>query len=61
MYPDPQRLENTISIRDAMRQIGQKADAIVEFLDVRIEDEYLDGITEAPHRPFSPAPVSGQP
>jgi hypothetical protein len=47
MYPDPQRLENISSIRDAMRQIGQEADAIVELLDARIEDEYLDGSTKA--------------
>ncbi len=47
MYPDPQRLEDITSIRDAMRQISQEADAIVELLDVRIEDEQLDGRTEA--------------
>ncbi|MDP8925564.1 MAG: hypothetical protein M3M97_01355 [Actinomycetota bacterium] len=47
MYPDPQRLEDITSIRDAMRQISQEADAIVELLDVRIEDEHLDGRTEA--------------
>jgi predicted ATPase len=47
MYPDPQRLENIISIRDAMRQISHEADAVVELLDARIEDEYLDGSTEA--------------
>jgi hypothetical protein len=47
MYPDPQRLENIMSIRDAMRQISQEADAIVELLDARIEDEHLDGSTEA--------------
>ena len=47
MYPDPQRLENIMSIRDAMRQISQEADAIVELLDARIEAEYLDGSTEA--------------
>jgi hypothetical protein len=47
MYPDPQRLENIISIRDAMRQISQEADVVVELLDARIEDERLDGSTEA--------------
>ena len=47
MYPDPQRLEDISSIRDAMRQISQEADAIVELLDMRIEDEHLDGRTEA--------------
>jgi hypothetical protein len=47
MYPDPQRLEDIISIRDAMRQISQEAQAVVELLDMRIEDEHLDGSTEA--------------
>ncbi len=47
MYPDPQRLEDITSIRDAMRQISQEAEAVVELLDLRIEDEHLDGRTEA--------------
>ena len=47
MYPNPQRLEDISSIRDAMRQISQEADAIVELLDMRIEEEHLDGSTEA--------------
>ena len=47
MDPDPQRLEDISSIRDAMRQISQEAEAVVELLDVRIEDEHLDGRTEA--------------
>ena len=47
MYPDSQRLEDITSIRDAMRQISQEAEAVVELLDVRIEDEHLDGRTEA--------------
>jgi ferric-dicitrate binding protein FerR (iron transport regulator) len=47
MYPDSQRLEEITSIRDALRQISQEAQAIVELLDVRIEDEHLDGRTEA--------------
>jgi ferric-dicitrate binding protein FerR (iron transport regulator) len=47
MYPDPQRLEDISSIREAMRQISQEAAAVVELLDVRIEDEHLDGTTEA--------------
>jgi len=47
MYPDPQRLEDITSIRDAMRQISQEADAVVELLDMRIEEEHLDGRTEA--------------
>jgi hypothetical protein len=32
MYPDPQRLEDITSIRDAMRQISQEAEAVVELL-----------------------------
>ena len=47
MYPDPQRLEDISSIRDAMRQISQEAEAVVELLDMRIEHEHLDGSTEA--------------
>ena len=47
MYPDSQRMEDISSIRDAMRQISQEADAVVELLDVRIENEHLDGRTEA--------------
>jgi hypothetical protein len=47
MYPDPQRLEDLSSIRDAMRQISQEAQAVVELLDVRIENEHIDGRTEA--------------
>jgi hypothetical protein len=45
--PDHQRLEDLSSIRDAMRQISQEARAVVELLDVRIENEHLDGRTEA--------------
>ena len=47
MYPEPQRLEDISSIRDAMRQIAQEAEAVVELLDVRIQDEHLDERTEA--------------
>ena len=47
MQSEPQRLEDLSSIRDAMRQISLEAQAVVEFLDVRIEDEHLDGTTEA--------------
>ena len=47
MYPDPQRLEDISSIRDSMRQISQEAEAVVELLDVRMENEHLDGRTEA--------------
>ena len=47
MHPDPQRVEDISSIRDAMRQISQEAQAVVDLLDVRIENEHLDGRTEA--------------
>jgi hypothetical protein len=47
MQPDPRRLEDISSIRDTMRQINQEAAVAVEVLDSRIEDERLDGITEA--------------
>jgi hypothetical protein len=47
MYPDPQRLEDLSSIRDAMRQISQEASVAVDLLDAKIEDERLDGRTEA--------------
>ena len=47
MRSDTQKPEDISSIRDAMRQISLEAAAIVEFLDVRIEDEHLDGRTEA--------------
>jgi hypothetical protein len=47
MYPDYQRLEDISNIRDAMRQINQEAAVAVEVLDSRIEDERLDGRTEA--------------
>jgi hypothetical protein len=47
MYPDPRRLEDISSIRDAMRQISQEASVAVDLLDAKIEDERLDGRTEA--------------
>jgi hypothetical protein len=47
MDPDPQRLEDMGSIRDAMRQISQEAQVAVDLLDAKIEDERLDGRTEA--------------
>jgi hypothetical protein len=37
--PDPQRLEDISSIRDAMRQISTEAQAVVKLLDARIEEE----------------------
>jgi hypothetical protein len=47
VYSDPQRLEDISSIREAMRQISLEAQAVVELLDVRMEDTHLDGSTEA--------------
>jgi len=47
VQPNPQRLEDISSIRDAMRQISLEAQAVVELLDTRIENEHLDGSTEA--------------
>ena len=47
MDPDPQRLEDIGSIRDALRQISQEAQVAVDLLDAKIEDERLDGRTEA--------------
>ncbi len=44
MYPNPQRFEDISSIRDAMRQISQEAEAVVELLDTRIENEHLEGV-----------------
>jgi hypothetical protein len=45
--PDPQRLEDISSIRDAMRQISQEASVAVDLLDAKVEDGRLDGRTEA--------------
>jgi hypothetical protein len=42
-----QRLEDISSIRDAMRQISQEAAVAVDLLDAKMEDERLDGRTEA--------------
>jgi hypothetical protein len=47
MYRNTRRLEDLSSIRDAMRQISLEAQAVVELLDVRMEDTHLDGSTEA--------------
>jgi predicted transcriptional regulator len=47
MDPDLQRLEDISGIRDAMRQISQEASVAVDLLDAKIEDERLDGRTEA--------------
>ena len=47
MYSDPQRIEDISSIRDALRQISQEASVAVDLLGAKIEDERLDGITDA--------------
>ena len=47
MELDPRRLEDISVIRDAMRQISQEASVAVDLLDAKIEDERLDGRTEA--------------
>jgi hypothetical protein len=47
MELDPRRLEDIGAIRDAMRQISQEASVAVDLLDAKIEDERLDGRTEA--------------
>jgi hypothetical protein len=47
MYPVSHRLEDISNIRDAMRQISQEASVAVDLLDAKIEDERLDGRTEA--------------
>jgi hypothetical protein len=47
VYPDPQRLEDISSIRDAMRQVSQEASVAVDLLDAKVEDGLLDGRTEA--------------
>jgi predicted transcriptional regulator len=47
MEPDLRRLEDISGIRDAMRQISQEASVAVDLLDAKIEDERLDGRTEA--------------
>jgi hypothetical protein len=47
MDPNLRRLEDISRIRDAMRQISQEAAVAVEVLDAKIEDERLDGRTEA--------------
>ena len=47
MDSDPQRLEDIGRIRDALRQISQEAQVAVDLLDAKIEDERLDGRTEA--------------
>jgi predicted transcriptional regulator len=45
--PYLQRLEDISGIRNAMRQISQEAAVAVDLLDAKIEDERLDGRTEA--------------
>ena len=40
-------LEDATSLRDAMKRMAQNASVATEALDARIEDEALDGQTEA--------------
>ena len=47
MDPDLQRLEVATTIRDAVRRISQEASVALDLLDAKIEDERLDGRTEA--------------
>jgi len=47
MDPDPQRLEDIGSIRDALRQMSQEAKVAVDLLDAKMKDGHLDGRTEA--------------
>jgi predicted transcriptional regulator len=47
MDPEPQRLEDIGSVRDALRQISQEAQVAVDLLDAKMEDKRLDGRTEA--------------
>jgi predicted transcriptional regulator len=47
MDSNPQRLEDIGTVRDAMRQISQEAQVAVDLLDAKVEDERLDGRTEA--------------
>jgi hypothetical protein len=46
--PEPELiLEDAASLRDAMRRLVRYASEATEALDARIEDEDLDGATEA--------------
>ena len=48
MEPEPELiLEDATSLRDAMRRLVRYASDATEVLDARIEDEDLDGATEA--------------
>ena len=47
MQPSPQQLENISSIRDATIRMSQIGLLAVELLDAKIEDEDLDGRSEA--------------
>jgi Sec-independent protein translocase protein TatA len=46
--PEPELiLEDATSLRDAMRRMARYASDVTEALDARIEEEDLDGKTEA--------------
>jgi hypothetical protein len=46
--PEPELiLEHAASLRDAMRRLVRYASEAIEALEARIEDEDLDGATEA--------------
>ncbi len=47
MQPDPRQLEDISGIRDAVIRMSQTALLAVELLDAKIEDEDLDGSSEA--------------
>lgn len=47
MQPDPRQLEDISSIQDGIIRMSQTAMLVVELLDAKIEDEDLDGRSEA--------------
>ena len=47
MQPDPRQLEDISRIRDGMIRMSQTALLAVELLDAKIENEDLDGKSEA--------------
>ena len=47
MQPDPKQLKDISRIRDGMMRMGQTALLAVKVLDAKIENEDLDGRSEA--------------
>lgn len=47
MQPDPRQLKDISNIRDAMMRMGQTALLTVKVLDAEIDNEDLDGRSEA--------------